>query len=231
MRAVIAGRRWDAAKHGLRVPAHDAEDRGVPDVVSLCVLWVGPSAAPAGVQPAALAPAPAPEPNVAAVETVSGHVVAFARGKPALLQNDDIISDHTELDLKPNSELRICHYRANRLLRLRGPARASVSADGLLYEGGRAVNVPAARGLQVGRCRLPASGRASTSRRAPQLRLRRFFTNSDGVLAALNRRRGLAHPPAGPKLAPFLTQQSAPRPELLRDVAGTRRATAALCIE
>jgi hypothetical protein len=36
MRAVITGSRWDAAKHGLRVPPHDAQDRGV-----LCVLWVG----------------------------------------------------------------------------------------------------------------------------------------------------------------------------------------------
>jgi len=62
-----------------------------------------PPAVPAGVQPAALAPAPAPETNVAAVETVSGHVVAFARGKPAPLQNADILNERTQLDLKPNS--------------------------------------------------------------------------------------------------------------------------------
>jgi Cysteine rich repeat len=102
-----------------------------------------PGAGPAGAQPAPLAPALAPEANVAAVEAVSGHVVAFARGKPALLQNADIISDRTQLDLKPRSELRICHYRANRLLRLRGPARVSVSADGVTYEGGRAVDAAA----------------------------------------------------------------------------------------
>src|SRR5262245_14111311 len=101
------------------------------------------AAVPAGAQPAALAPAPAPEANVAAVEAVSGHVVAFARGKPALLQNADIISDRTQLDLKPNSELRICHYRANQLLTLRGPARVSVSADGVMYEGGGAVDAAA----------------------------------------------------------------------------------------
>jgi hypothetical protein len=101
------------------------------------------AAVPAGAQPAALAPAPAPEANVAAVEAVSGHVVAFARGKPALLQNADIISDRTQLDIKPNSELRICHYRANRLLTLRGPARVSVSADGVMDEGGRAVDAAA----------------------------------------------------------------------------------------
>jgi hypothetical protein len=70
-------------------------------------------------------------------------VVAFARGKPALLQNADIISDRTQLDLKPRSELRICHYRDNRLLTLRGPARLSVSADGVMYEGGKAVDAAA----------------------------------------------------------------------------------------
>jgi hypothetical protein len=102
-----------------------------------------PSAVPAGAQPAALTPAPVPEANVATVEAVSGHVVAFVRGKPGLLQNADTISERTQLDLKPNSELRICHYRANRLLTLRGPARASVSADGVMYEGGRAVDAAA----------------------------------------------------------------------------------------
>src|SRR5262245_1394058 len=70
------------------------------------------TAVPSGAQPAALAPAPAPEANVAAVEAVSGHVIAFARGKPALLQNADIIRERTQLDLKPNSELRICHQPA-----------------------------------------------------------------------------------------------------------------------
>jgi hypothetical protein len=96
--------------------------------------------APAGVQPAALpAPASTPEANIAIVEAVSGRVLGFAHGKPTLLGYSDLISDHTQLDLLANSELRICHYRANRLLTLRGPLRATVSADGVTDESGRAV--------------------------------------------------------------------------------------------
>src|SRR5262245_58177313 len=124
------------------------------------------AAVPAGAQPAALAPAPAPEANVAAVEAVSGHVVAFARGKPALLQNADIISDRTQLDLKPNSELRICHYRANQLLTLRGPARVSVSADGVMYEGGGAVDAAA------GTCVPPGASRYGNAACQPRLEFR-----------------------------------------------------------
>ena len=97
------------------------------------------AAGPAGAQSTALAPAPAPEANVAFVEAVSGRVVVFARGKPALLENADVISDGAQLDLQPNSELRICLYTANRLLTLRGPARALVSAAGVVDEAGRAV--------------------------------------------------------------------------------------------
>jgi hypothetical protein len=111
----------------------------------------GQAAGPVGAQPTALAPAP--EANVASVETIKGRVVVFARGQPALLENADIISDRTQLDLKPNSELRICHYRANRLLTLRGPARALVSADGVKYEDGRAVDAAA------GTCAPPGASR------------------------------------------------------------------------
>ena len=78
------------------------------------------------------------------VEAVSGRVVVFARGKPTLLENADVISAGAQLDLQANSELRICHYTANRLLMLRGPARAVVSAAGVVDEAGRAV--PGRRG-------------------------------------------------------------------------------------
>jgi hypothetical protein len=100
--------------------------------------------APAGAQPAALpAPAPTQYTNIAFVEAVSGRVLAFARGKPSLLGNSDIVTDHTQLDLQANSELRLCHYRGNRLLTLRGPLRAMVSADGVTDESGRAVDAAA----------------------------------------------------------------------------------------
>ena len=114
---------------------------------------------PAGARPA-VRPAPAPtsppaptaathDTNVASVEAVSGRVIAFARGKPALLENSDMISDPTQLDLQANSELRFCHFKANRLLTLRGPSRALVSAEGVTDERGRAINAA------VGTCTPP----------------------------------------------------------------------------
>jgi hypothetical protein len=49
--------------------------------------------------------------EVALVESVSGRVVAFAAGKPTLLDALDVVSEGTQLDLQANSELRICHYK------------------------------------------------------------------------------------------------------------------------
>src|SRR5215475_12449636 len=54
--------------------------------------------------------------EVAIVENVSGHVVAFVAGKPALLEALDVVSDGTRLDLQANSELRICHYQTRQFL-------------------------------------------------------------------------------------------------------------------
>jgi hypothetical protein len=111
-----------------------------------------PAPAPASAPTPATAPAPAPtqEADVAVVEAVRGRVVVFARGKPALLENSDMISDHAQLDLQADSELRFCHFKANRLLTLRGPARAFVSADGVTDESGRTV------GAVAGTCTPPA---------------------------------------------------------------------------
>jgi hypothetical protein len=81
--------------------------------------------------------------DVAYVEGVSGRVVALARGRPVLLDALDTIIDRTRLDLQPHSELRICHYGTQRLVILKGPARASVSADGVTAENGNAVNASA----------------------------------------------------------------------------------------
>ena len=121
------------------------------------------SAAGGGVPPAAAQPVAAAQPaagaqsqpppgaNVAFVEAVSGRVVVFAHGKPGLLENSDLIGDRTRLDLQPDSELRFCHFKANRLLTLRGPARALVSADGVTDESARAVSA------DVGSCTPPAN--------------------------------------------------------------------------
>lgn len=69
--------------------------------------------------------------DVAYVEDVSGRVVAFAQGKPILLNAFDTISDRTRLDLQANSELRICHYPTRQFLTLKGPLTASISRDGV----------------------------------------------------------------------------------------------------
>jgi hypothetical protein len=111
-----------------------------------------PAPAPASAAKPATAPGPAPteETDVAVVEAVRGRVVVFARGKPALLEKSDMISDHAQLDLQADSELRFCHFRANRLLTLRGPARALVSGDGVTDEKGRTIDAVA------GSCTPPA---------------------------------------------------------------------------
>jgi hypothetical protein len=72
--------------------------------------------------------------DIAYVEAVNGHVVAFAQGKPILLNALDTISDRTRLDLQANSELRICHFPTRQFLTLKGPLKASVSRDGVTAE-------------------------------------------------------------------------------------------------
>jgi hypothetical protein len=69
--------------------------------------------------------------EVAYVEAVSGTVIAFSQGKPALLDPLDTIGDRTQLDLQANSELHICHYLTHKLVTLRGPMRVLVSAGGV----------------------------------------------------------------------------------------------------
>jgi hypothetical protein len=75
--------------------------------------------------------------DVAYVEDVSGRVVAFAAGKPILLEALDVVSERTRLDLQANSQLRICHYPTRQLLTLKGPLRASISRDGVAVENGK----------------------------------------------------------------------------------------------
>jgi hypothetical protein len=83
--------------------------------------------------------------DVAYVEAVSGRVIASAAGSPALLDVLDIIGDRTRLDLPANAEVRICHYRLRKLVTLKGPLRASISAEGVTVEHGKAPN-PSAEG-------------------------------------------------------------------------------------
>jgi hypothetical protein len=72
--------------------------------------------------------------EVAFVEEVSGHVVAFSQDRPRLLGALDTISHRTQLDLTANSELRVCHYQTGKIVSLKGPLRATVSRDGVTVE-------------------------------------------------------------------------------------------------
>jgi hypothetical protein len=84
--------------------------------------------------------AQAEDQDVAYVESVRGRVISSAQETPAPLEMLDIIGDRTRLDLSAKSELRICHYRTGRILALRGPLRASVSASGVTAENGKAID-------------------------------------------------------------------------------------------
>lgn len=82
-------------------------------------------------------------PDVAYVEAVSGRVLATTQGRPAVLDVLDTVGDRTRLVLPANTELRICHYQMRRLVTLKGPLQASISASGVTADNGRPVNASA----------------------------------------------------------------------------------------
>jgi hypothetical protein len=102
-------------------------------VVLATLFAVGLGAAPSMAQQATS--------DVAYVEAVSGRVVAAGRGNPVLVEALEVISEQTRFDLLPNSELRLCHYHMQRFLTVKGPARVTVSADGITVEAGKAAVV------------------------------------------------------------------------------------------
>jgi hypothetical protein len=81
--------------------------------------------------------------EVGYVAALNGRVVMLSGGTPVLLDPLDVIHDRTRLDLQAGSELRICHYRTEQLLLLKGPLRASVTADGARAENGRPLDLSA----------------------------------------------------------------------------------------
>jgi hypothetical protein len=98
-------------------------------VMATLVLGAGPAMAESVAQEAAA--------EVAFVEEVKGQVVAYSHGTEMLLERFVIISDRTRLELRADSELRICHYGVNRLVTLSGPLQAVVSKDGVSAENGQ----------------------------------------------------------------------------------------------
>jgi hypothetical protein len=85
----------------------------------------------------AVLPAAAQQPpvDVAYVETISGRAVAWVGETKTDLEVLDLINDKTRLDLAVDAELRICHYRTRRLLTLKGPLQAVISATGITGNG------------------------------------------------------------------------------------------------
>ena len=104
-------------------------------VVSTFVLVGGTGISQSAAQEAAT--------GAAYVESVDGRIVAFFRGKPVLLDALDVLSDRTRLDLQVNSEVRLCHLRTHRLLTLRGPLQALITADGVVAENSQAIEASA----------------------------------------------------------------------------------------
>jgi hypothetical protein len=77
--------------------------------------------------------------ETAYVESVTGRAIAMVQGKPVLLDLLDTITDRTRVDLLADSELRICHYRKQRIVTLAGPLRASVTSAGVTAENGKEI--------------------------------------------------------------------------------------------
>src|SRR5690242_6976524 len=75
--------------------------------------------------------------DVAYVEGVNGRALALVQGRPTLLDMLDTIADRTRVDVLANAELRICHYRAQRIVALKGPTRATVTSTGVMAESGK----------------------------------------------------------------------------------------------
>ena len=119
-----------------RRPQRKRPLRGAGTILAAIVVSTFALGGATGISPSAAQEATI---EVAYIEAVNGRVVALSRGKPVLLEALDTLSERTRLDLQINSEVRICHLRTHRLLILRGPSRALISADGVAAESGQAI--------------------------------------------------------------------------------------------
>jgi hypothetical protein len=86
-----------------------------------------------------IAPAAAQSGDVAYVETVTGNVTASAQGTTTALDVLDIISDRTRVELAARSELRLCLHGPRKLVALKGPLRATIGADSVSADDGKAI--------------------------------------------------------------------------------------------
>ena len=84
--------------------------------VGICALW-----------PLLPAFAQAATRDIGYVVGVKGRAIIISQGDTTPLDVLDTIDDPTEIELGPNSEVRICQYRSLKVLTLKGPGKASIS--------------------------------------------------------------------------------------------------------
>ncbi|MFL6799374.1 MAG: hypothetical protein ACJ8F3_18410 [Xanthobacteraceae bacterium] len=76
-----------------------------------------------------------PSSDVAYVEDVQGRVFTISKGRFTQLEALDIVDERAELVLEDRSQLRLCHYRQGKLIRLNGPGRAEILRTGVVTPG------------------------------------------------------------------------------------------------
>ncbi len=70
---------------------------------------------------------------------MTGKVTASAQGTTTALDVLDIISDRTRVELVARSELRLCLHGPRKLVTLKGPLGATIGADGVSADDGKAI--------------------------------------------------------------------------------------------
>lgn len=78
--------------------------------------------------------------DVAYVEAMKGSVNATAQGVATAIDVLDLIADQTRLELAARAELRLCHHGLRKVVALKGPLKATVSAAGVTADNGNAVS-------------------------------------------------------------------------------------------
>jgi len=92
---------------------------------------------------AGITPASAQSADIAYVESLTGTASASVQGATVPLDVLDVISERTRVELGARSELRICLHGPRKLVSLKGPLQATVNADGVTADNGKALALSA----------------------------------------------------------------------------------------
>lgn len=77
--------------------------------------------------------------EVAYVESVTGTVTSTGDGTKVTLDVLDVINARAKVEVAARSELRLCLHGPRKLVTLKGPLAATITADGVTGEGGKAI--------------------------------------------------------------------------------------------